>query len=532
MATKVVKTLKQIALFSVLFLSMLSCETDIENLGTNIVENGIFDTQKYDSELKAYNQNILKNRASGLGQYLLGVYKNDDLGQLNASIVTQLAPSGTIDFGTDPSIDAVILSIPYQATNLASTGENPEYELDSVYGDQTVEFNLNVYELTTYLNTLDPIDPSSELEYFTDEIYAYDPAPLYSELFSPNANDTVLYVQRPEVILDFNTMEHDVDTIKLANALPSIKLPLNENYFTTRFLPNAPILESTATFVEFFNGLYIEATESADPKASIMSLDLSGADVTIYYTNSILTDETITTTDTNGNVTIVSETDLNGNGTTTDTDVAVRTKQSAIFVFSGITTNTYTRDYTTPTNAVSVINNPNTLIGDERLYLQGASGSFAIIDLFTSDDIEDLRNNDWLINEASLTFYVDQNSDTSIAPEQLFVYNYEENEQITDMFTEGPTEFGGLLVIDEDDKPLSYTINITDYVSNILKSADPIEPSQLAVKVYNISDFPAGITDTEIKDFSWTPKGVVIHGNQSLDVEKRIKLEITYTELN
>ena len=156
MTTKVVKTIKQIALFFVLFLSMLSCETDIENLGTNIVENGIFDSQKYDSELTAYNQNILKRRAKGLGQYLLGVYKNEDFGKLEASIVTQLAPSGAIDFGTDPSIDAVILSIPYQATNLAETGGVPEYELDSVFGNQEVEFNLNVHELTTYLNTLDP----------------------------------------------------------------------------------------------------------------------------------------------------------------------------------------------------------------------------------------------------------------------------------------------------------------------------------------------------------------------------------------
>jgi hypothetical protein len=47
--------------------------------------------------------------------------------------------------------------------------------------------------------------------------------------------------------------------------------------------------------------------------------------------------------------------------------------------------------------------------------------------------IEDLRNNNWLINEANLTFYVDQNSDTSIVPEQLFAYNFEENEQITEV---------------------------------------------------------------------------------------------------
>lgn len=524
MTTKVVKTLKQIALFSVLFLSILSCETDIENLGTNIVENGIFDTQKYDSELKAYNQNILKNRAKGLGQYLLGVYSNEEFGKLEASIVTQLSsPSGFTDFGIDPVIDTVILSIPYQATNLAASGVDPEYQLDSIIGNQDVKFNLNVYELTTYLNTLDPADPEMELDYFTDETYTYNTTALYSSngltnMFIPNPNDTVLYVERPEVILDFATMVHDRDTIKNPNASPVIKLPLDEDFFTNNFLPSADIIETNATFVEFFNGLYIEATQDADSKSSLMSLDLTSANVTMYYTNSVVTDETV-----NG-------VDLNGDGNITAT-ASVRTKQSATFSFSGITTNTYVRDYTF-SNAKPFLDNPNTFSGDERLYLQGAAGSFALIDLFTSDDIEDLRNNNWLINEANLTFYVDQDSDTSIAPEQLFVYNYEDNEQITDMLTEGPTEYGGLLERDEDEKPLLYTINITDYISNILKPTDPIEPSQLAVRVNNTSDIPTGITDIEIKDFSWTPKGVVIHGNQSTDIDKRVKLEITYTELN
>ena len=48
----------------------------------------------------------------------------------------------------------------------------------------------------------------------------------------------------------------------------------------------------------------------------------------------------------------------------------------------------------------------------------------------------------------------------------------------------------------------------------------------------NISDIPASGTDTEITNFSWTPKGVVVHGNQSLNLEKRLKLEISYTEIN
>ena len=72
MTTKVVKTIKQITLFSILFIGILSCEKDIENVGINLVENNVFNIETYNSEVKTYNQNILKRRAKGLGQYLLG----------------------------------------------------------------------------------------------------------------------------------------------------------------------------------------------------------------------------------------------------------------------------------------------------------------------------------------------------------------------------------------------------------------------------------------------------------------------------
>jgi len=530
MTIKVVKTIKQITLFSILVFGILSCEKDIESVGVNLVENGIFEVDTYNSDVKTYNQNIIKRRAKGLGQYLLGVYNDTDFGKLEASIIAQTVPFGSIDFGTNPVIDTVILSIPYKATKIGTQettiqGETisvPKFKLDSVFGDKNVEFNLNVYELTSYLNTLDPTNPSEELKYYTNQTYNYNPTPLYSGLFKPNPNDTVLYVKRPEVILDFDTMQYDIDTIKNTNSEPAIRLPLDESFFTNNFLTNSSAFESTANFLEFFKGLYIQATESANPKASIMSLKLIiESNITIYYTNTVVKDETI------------DGVDLNGDGNI-DAAVNIRTKQTAVFNISGIVNNTYTRDYTS-SSAISYLNAPNSINGDDKLYLQGAAGSIALIDLFTNDDINMLRDNNWLINEANLTFYVDETAENSNIPEKLFVYNYDENTQLTDMLTEGSIVFDGTLQKDADGNALTprrYTVNITDYISEILKSTDPIDPSKLAVSVYNSTDTPANLLDTEIKDFSWTPKGVVIHGNQSSDIEKRIKLEITYTKIN
>ncbi len=527
MTTTVVKAAKQFALFSVFIVAILSCESDIEGIGTNIVENGVFTSNQYNSDVKTYNKNILKRKAKSLGQYLLGVYHTNDFGKLEASIVTQLAPPVDFDFGTDPVIDTVILTIPYQSTRIGNidvdvAGETiavPEFELDSIFGDQTVDFNLNVYELTSYLNTLDPANPSELLEYYTDYTYNYNANPLYSGTFKPNAKDTVVYVNRPEVIIDYNTMAYDVDTIKNTNSVPAIRLPLDKTFFVNNFLQNANLLESNEAFVTFFKGLYIEATENTNSKASVLSLNLSlESNVTIYYTNTIVVDETIYDVDQNGDGVI-------------EAGANVRTKQSATFIFSGITTNTYARDYTTST-ANDFLTSPNTVNGEEKLFVQGAAGSIALIDLFTNDDLNTLRTNNWLINEANLTFYIDQTAENLNIPEKLFLYNYDENAQIIDMFTQGPDLIDGNLLRDDDENPLSYTVDITDYVSKILTPTDPITSSTLAIRVYNPLDIPTSTLDTEIKDYSWSPKGVVLHGNQSSDVDKRVKLEITYTELN
>jgi hypothetical protein len=55
---------------------------------------------------------------------------------------------------------------------------------------------------------------------------------------------------------------------------------------------------------------------------------------------------------------------------------------------------------------------------------------------------------------------------------------------------------------------------------------------KLGLKVFNPSDVPVNILDTKIKDFSWTPKGVVLFGQDPSFGDKRVKLEISYSKIN
>jgi len=506
MSIKVVNALKYSGLFSLVFFTIISCEKEIENIGVNLVNNNIFSTNKDTSEVITSNENIINVPASGVDQYLLGVYSDNEFGTLKASIVSQLslpAIGDTYNYGTNYGIDSVLVSIPYQATKEANlTDGKPKFSIDSVFGNADVAFQLGVYELKTFLNTYDPIDPSKPAIYYSDKEFQKGDTPFYLGNFKVNPNDTVSYIKRHMP----NGTTYDIDTVKQADLSPSIRIPLNKSVIQQLFVDNASgsAFQSLDNFQHYFRGLYIEAKELTSNKSHLISLNMTNAKMTIYYSK----DEDESTTG-----------DLNNNKIFGE--LGVRTKHSYDFAFGAIKSNVLKRDYTVSHQS-----------GDDRLYVQGAAGSIATIELFNNKNLEELQQNNWLINDANLIFYVDQNAASSIAPEQLFIYNYDKNLQISDVMTEGIAATGGLLERDAQGKPYRYVFKITDYMSRVLKTDEPLDLVKIGLKVYNPSDVPTAITDVKIREYSWTPKGVVLFGHDPSFGDKRIKLEISYSKIN
>ncbi|HEX5743061.1 MAG TPA: DUF4270 domain-containing protein [Flavobacteriaceae bacterium] len=510
------KYLKYLPLFLIIIGSIFSCEKDLEDIGGNLINNNLLNTNKQTVEVVAFNKNVEKTRANTLGQYLLGVYNDADFGKINASVASTLSLPVDLSngFGKNPHIEMVILDIPYHATKNGNKTVNvsgvdkrvPNFKLDSIIGNKDIEFQLGVFELGTFLNTLDPLNPSQNMVYYTDKDYQKITPSLYTGNFKPNENDTVLYVDRLKPILAGGFEVYTRDTIKKTDKKPSIKLPLNTQKFKQLFVDKAPGTEfaSQENFSKYFRGLFIEATPLANPSSSLLSLNISDATVTIYYSNDV-------------------ETTTNNVVTTT------RTKQKLVFPLGGIIANKITRDYS-GSNAQPFLTNPNTTSGDSKLYVQGSAGSMAIMKF--DENIKNLRNNKWLINEASLLMYIDKNASSKNYPERLFLYDYDSSTQLKDLFTEGPTVFSGFLERDKDSVPYRYKFRITDYVSDVLKKENTDELFKFGIKVFSPSDLPQSATDTKFRDYSWTPKGVVLHGNQTSDVDKRIRLEIHYTEIN
>lgn len=510
------KYLKFTPIFLLLAASFVSCEKELENIGSDLINEDKFNTNKQVVEVIAYNKNIEKNRANYLGQYLLGVYSDADFGKINASVVSTLSLPLDLSngFGKNPYIEMVILDIPYHATKDGNKTVNvngvdkrvPNFKLDSIIGNKSVEFQLNVFELGTFLNTLDPVNPSQNMIYYTDKDYQKITPSLYTGSFKPNENDTVLYVNRLKPNLSGGFDTYTRDTIKKTDKKPSIKLPLDTQKFKQLFIDKAPGSEfaSQENFSKYFRGLFIETSILANPSSSLLSLNMSDATVTIYYSNDVET-------------------------TTNNVTTTTRTKQKITFNLGGIIANKITRDYN-GSNALPLFTNPNTTNGESRLYVQGAAGSIAIMKI--DENIKNLRANKWLINDASLYLYIDKNASSKNYPERLFLYNYDENSHIKDLFTEGQQVFSGYLERDKDKVPYRYRFRITDYISDILKLENNDELFKFGIKVYNPSDLPQSGSDNKLKDYSWTPKGVVLHGNQTNEIDKRIRLEINYTKIN
>lgn len=507
MAIKVVNALKHLGLFSLVFITLISCEKEIETIGVNLVDNNNFSTNKDISEVITTNEDILRVPASGIAQYLLGVYSDNEFGTLKASIVSQLGLPLTGDaytYGTNYGIDSVLMVIPYQSTKETEkyADGKPKFSIDSVIGDTDVAFQLGVYELKTFLNTLDPNDPSKPAIYYSDKEFQKGDVPFYSGNFKVNPNDTVSYIKRymPNAVTFY-----DIDTIKQVDLSPSIKFPLNENLIKQIFVDNAAGAEfqSLDAFQHYFRGFYIEAEALTSNKAHLISLDMTNAKMIIYYSKD---EDEGATVDLNGNK-------ING-------ELGVRTKHNFEFAFGVIKSNVLKRDLAPHQSGV------------DRLYVQGAAGSIATIKLFNNVNLVDLQDNNWLINDANLIFYVDQNAASNIAPEQLFIYNYTENLQFTDVMTEGIDAVGGKLERDDDGKPYRYVFKITDYISRLLKTDEPLELVEIGLKVYNSSDTPSAFDDIKIREYSWTPKGVVLYGQDLSFGDKRVKLEISYSKIN
>ncbi len=535
---------KRIAIFRnigvglIFLLGIVSCEKDLEDIAVDLAGQRPFDVGDSIFEVVTYHRNVDSSRVDNNDPdkpplYLLGVNSNNNFGSLKSDLIAQvLLPALSTDFGDNAVIDRVVVDIPYFATrdgdqkavdpftglpifdDGGDTISVPNFTLDSIYGNEDLAYKITIFELGTFLNTLDPDDPTKAKTYYSDKEYVLN-SELHQSDFLPNRNDTVLYVERRYLDDDPSTVD-DIDTIKAESSAPSIKFDLDKQFFKERFIDhdNPADFQNNGNFVRYFRGLYIDA-EGFD--GSLMNLRASDATMTIYYTYDRV-------------VTEAEDADLNNNGVTGEVDVIVKTKQSQIYNFAGVRTGKYERSYA-GSKIEQPLFNPDTENGESKLYVHGAAGSEIVIEVMDQETLDFIKQQNLLINEANLVFYVD--GEQGQVPQRLFLYKYDYNSLISDFysFRFGPEIFGGSLEYDDQGNPEKYKFRITDYITSVIKADEPEALSKLVLKNFVVTDnLSETAFDTIVSNWNWIPKGVVLHGNVPADNDKRVKLEIFYSK--
>lgn len=418
-------------------------------------------------------------------------------------------------------------------------------DLDSIFGDRSKRFNLRVTRSTFFLRDLDPNSNFEEAqEYFSNQDFSgFEGEVLFD---SSTSADGPLTISDEEIIM-FNEEDDpntDIDeTTQVETRLPpGILVPLDNAFFQTNILDNEGQTEllSEANFYDFFRGIRM-TVESAEAADDIMFLfDLRQATITLTYNFQ----------------------DFNTNANEVETverDYTLNLLQNLNNQTFGNAVNTF-EDEMLP---AEIANQLDTGENASRIYVKGGSGVQSEILLFgneaQSEDrgqniINEIRANNWIINEANLVFYVDREALSAaggtVEPPRIYLYNGETNQSLfgseapvpnTSVPIEPLNIFEGYdgILVREGDTGLKYTVRITEHINDIIVRDSTNAKLALSVSSNVGIPFVAEGVGTSIPEIdvpfmsTINPLGTVLFGsNEDTPEDKKLQLEIFFTEAN
>jgi len=511
------KTIGLIVLIFALILST-SCKKDFTSIGNQLIDTPNFKGELYeDAHVRIYDKavdSVLSSNLKPNSDYnnlpyaSLGFYNDEKFGLLKADIATIIKPDADVfdeDLGDNIEILASKLIIPY-----FSHIEDEAYVLDSVYGESTLD--IKVYELTYLLPTY---DPSSNLEerrkYYSNFDFSAYKGDVIGEADDFQVSNEPYYNYKRN---DDGTFELDDNGEKIVSdsLSPRLVIDLNNDYFQQKIFDHSgeDVLANYDMFLDYFRGLYIEALNSGETDRFLM-MPLEDAEILIEYTYE----------------------EIDDNGTPNDTgDDTVEVKYKEIKMPFGMPQVNHYENSLTP-EAQQALNNSDLINGDENVFIKGEAGSEAVIQLFDEQQLRELRESDWMINQADLYVYVN-NDESDLMPSnppRLLIYNYESKDFLYDITYDENVDnncraLNGFLQTD-DDGSTYYKFGITRHIRDVIKNDSLNAP--LALRVIT-EDMPVRIkkADMFIDPDAFVPSGTVIYGNES--AVKPPVLKIYYTD--
>ena len=530
----------------IFLLLIVSCEKDFASFDSQVVnsDNAInFSTNSVEYGLTTRSEMINPVQSNNLPSFLLGSYTHPQYGRSNSSFVGQMVPEDyDHDFGDNVVLDSVVLTIPYYSRGIDTSEEGDiTYEIDSVYGNSPVK--ISVYKNNFFLRTFDPFS-----DFNTSQGYFSNGSLSVEEIIDATQLEGELLFE----IDDFTPSEQQINLTELDTAgnpyvaqriAPALRFKLNnpnDDFWESNFFENEgnQVLTNEPNFKEFFRGLYIKVESNSDGSMMLLNFASSNSKLTIHYTSD------------NTNI---------GDSDTGSVDEIETNQHEYVINFSGNLVNLFDNETLIDVSTMEQTN------GNENIFLRGGEGIVSTLNLFggtitndNGDEISEFEHfKDFfydeisdepirIINEAYIEFFVNQNFSNDDEPERIYIYNYEQNSALIDYFLDQSVSSLTInakinhlepLLRDSlsDDRGVKYKIRITEHLNNLILRDST--NAQLALGV--ISDI-ASVQNFKILDESenkslasgviLSPKGTILHGNLSSDIEKRPKIKIYYTE--
>ena len=532
----------------VILLAFVSCEKDFASFDSEVInsDNAInFSTNSVEYNLTTQSEMVNPVQTNNLPSFLLGSYNHPQYGRSNSSFVGQMVPSEyNHDFGDNVVLDSVVLTIPYFSRGIDTSEEGDiTYEIDSVYGDDPIK--ISVYRNNFFFRTFDPFS-----DFDTSQSYYSNGSLSVEEIIDGTQLEGELLFE----IDDFTPSAEQINLTEIDTAgnpyvaqriAPALRFKLNnpnDNFWETNFFENEgnQVLTNEPNFKEFFRGLYIKVESNSNGSIMLLNFASSNTKLTIHYTSD------------NTNI---------GDSDTGSVDEIETNQHEYEMNFSGNLINLF--DNENPID-VGLIDQTN---GNENIYLRGGEGIISTLDLFsgsiTNDNGEEMSEFDHfkqffyddisdepirIVNEAYIEFFVNQNFVNDDEPERIYIYNYEQNTALIDYFLDQSVSSLTInakinhlepLVRDslDDDKGIKYKIRITEHLNNLIlrdstnaKLALGVISDVASVQNFKILDGSESENKRLASGIILSPKGTILHGNLSADIEKRPKIKIYYTE--
>ncbi|MEM8928847.1 MAG: DUF4270 family protein [Bacteroidota bacterium] len=454
--------------------------------------------------------------------------------------------SGTNPFDPDTDGDG---ELDGEDENTVFTSFANTFALDSILSrrfihsdsqDQYVgeQFNLRVERSTFFLRDLDPGSNFEESqEYFsnTDISTFVEGEPLFNGTVTIDNKEIITFEE------DDPDTEDDESLTVSTRLNPGIQVTLDPQFFQENILDKEGSQEllSQSNLSNFIRGLHFSITPNNGDL--LLLLDLTQANITITYEfdDFVLNDE--------GDVT-------EGTIEKAEGQLVLNLLQVQNNIIFGNAVNTFIDD-PLPSEIVAQLDGDQTNAG--RLYLKGGSGTFSELYLFDRDEsiandiLEDIRANNWVINEANLIFYVDREAidlnGGTVEPPRLYLYNAANNTPLFNVATETQTSqdplglflnYDGILERNSAGEGIRYSIRITEYLNDIIVRDSTNAPLRLAltsnigiVTIQEAESIMGERVDLPLMN-TLNPLGTILFGNNvPLEEEdKKLKLQILYTE--